>query len=162
MAETETKQMTTFKYEPPASQDRPKKTVPIVKTDLLRVGVQVVRKDGGETNMHAHPSLDSTWMVLAGQARFYGYGDVVIAEPGKHEGVNIPRGVPYWFEASSEEPLQILHITAVDRSALSERVDYAPPSGRRAARASARGRRSGRGATDAERERAAAGVVRPA
>ncbi|MCH8200172.1 MAG: cupin domain-containing protein, partial [Chloroflexi bacterium] len=147
MTEAEAKQMTTFKYEPPASQDRPKKTVPIVKTDLLRVGVQVVRKDGGETNMHAHPSLDSTWMVLAGQARFYGYGDVVIAEPGKHEGVNIPRGVPYWFEAISDEPLEILHITATDPNATNERVNYAE---RTAARQ--RDRASGREASEAERE----------
>ena len=156
MAETETKQMTTFKYEPPASQDRPKKTVPIVKTDLLRVGVQVVRKDGGETNMHAHPSLDSTWMVLAGQARFYGYGDVVIAEPGKHEGVNIPRGLPYWFEAISDEPLEILHITAADPNATKERVNYAP---RTAARQL--DRQSGRTPSEEERQAAVTSVAAP-
>ena len=146
MAETEAKRMTGFKYEPPASLDRPKRTVQITNTALLRVGVQVVRKDGGETNMHAHPSLDSTWMVLAGQARFYGYGDVVIAEPGKHEGVNIPRGVPYWFEAISDEPLEILHITAADPNAKNERVNYAE---RTAARQ--RDRASGRAASEEER-----------
>ena len=149
MTEAEAKQMTTFKYEPPASHDRPKKTVPIAKTDLLRVGVQVVRKDGGETNMHAHPSLDSTWMVLAGKARFYGYGDVVIAEPGKHEGVNIPRGVPYWFEAISDEPLEILHITAADPNARNERVNYAARTAERQ-----RDRASGREASEQERQAA--------
>ena len=153
VTETGSKRITTFQYEPPASQDRPKKTVGITKTDLLRVGVQVVLKDGGETNMHAHPNLDSTWMVLAGRARFYGYGDVVIAEPGKHEGVNIPRGVPYWFEAISDEPLEILHITAADPTARNERVNYAP---RTAARQ--RDRESGRGASEAERQAAAVSV----
>ena len=151
MAETEAKRMTGFKYEPPASLDRPKRTVQITNTALLRVGVQVVRKDGGETNMHAHPSLDSTWMVLAGQARFYGYGDVVIAEPGKHEGVNIPRGVPYWFEAISDEPLEILHITAADPNAKNERVNYTE---RTAARQ--RDRASGRAPSEEEREAARA------
>ena len=147
MAETEAKQITTFKYEVPAGPERPKASVRISKTDLLRVGVQVVRKDGGETNMHAHPGLDTTWMVLAGRARFYGYGDVVIAEPGKHEGVNIPRGVPYWFESISDEPLEILHITAADPNAKNERVNYAP---RTAARQL--DRTSGRSASDEERE----------
>ena len=145
MPETDAKQMTTFKYEPPTAQDRPKQSVGITKTELLRVGVQVVRKDGGETNMHAHPGLDSTWMVLAGRARFYGYGDVVIAEPGKHEGVNIPRGVPYWFEAISDEPLEILHITAADPNARNERVNYAPRTAVRQ-----RDRASGRSASENE------------
>ncbi|MCH7482566.1 MAG: cupin domain-containing protein [Chloroflexi bacterium] len=149
MAETEAKRMTGFKYEPPASLDRPKRTVQITNTALLRVGVQVVRKDGGETNMHAHPSLDSTWMVLAGQARFYGYGDVVIAEPAKHEGVNIPRGVPYWFEAISDEPLEILHITATDPTATNERVNYAERTAERQ-----KDRPSGRLASDEERQAA--------
>ena len=154
MAETEATRMTTFKYEPPASVDRPKQTVRIAKTDLLRVGVQVVRKDGGETNMHAHPSLDTTWMVLAGRARFYGYGDVVIAEPGKHEGVNIPRGVPYWFESISDEPLEILHITATDPNAKNERVNYAT---RTAARQL--DRQSGRAPSEEERQAAVTSVA---
>ena len=145
VAETEVKRMSTFKYEPPESQDRPKKTVGLAKTDLLRVGVQVVKKDGGETNMHAHPALDSTWMVLRGRARFYGYGDVVIAEPGEHEGVVIPRGVPYWFQAISDEPLEILHITAADPNARNERVNYAPRTALRQA-----GHGSGRTANEEE------------
>jgi mannose-6-phosphate isomerase-like protein (cupin superfamily) len=151
--ETELKQIRPIKYERPAVLDQPKVTVSLVGSELLRVGVQVVQPKGGETNMHAHPALDSTWLVLRGKAKFYGYGDSLIGEAGPNEGVFIPKGVPYWFEASSDEPLEILHITARDPNARNERVDYAPPAERQARRERGTG---GRVATDEEREVASA------
>jgi mannose-6-phosphate isomerase-like protein (cupin superfamily) len=153
-AETEVKQMWPIKYVAPESLDRPKITVNLGNTDLLRVGVQVVEPKGGETNMHAHSGLDSCWLVLSGKARFYGYGDTLIAEAGQHEGVFIPKGVPYWFEAAGEERLEILHITALDRDFKNDRVDYAPPRERQAGM---EGR--GRPPTDEERQAAVASVA---
>ncbi len=121
-----------IKYETPGTLNRPKAIVNFAGSDILRVGVQVVQPHGGETNMHAHSGLDSTWFVLSGRARFYGYGDELVGEFGCHEGVFIPKGVPYWFEAAGEEPLEILHITARDRNLSNDRVDYAPPRERQA------------------------------
>ena len=140
-AETEVVQMRPFKYVRPELLDQPKVTVNLATSELLRVGVQVVQPKGGETNMHAHPALDSTWLVLSGKARFYGYGDALIAEAGKLEGVFIPKGIPYWFEATGEDPLEIMHITALDQNFRNERVDYAPPVERQVARANAPGGR---------------------
>jgi mannose-6-phosphate isomerase-like protein (cupin superfamily) len=127
------KRMRAIKYESPASLDKPKLIVPLDRSDLLSVHVQVVQPHGGETNMHAHNGLDSCWMVLNGRARFYGFGDELVTEAGKHEGVFIPQGVPYWFEAAGEEPLEILHITARNKDVANDRVNYQPALERQAA-----------------------------
>jgi len=151
--ETEAKRIEPIKYERPEG-NRPKETVSLVSSPLLRVGIQYVQPKGGETNMHAHPALDSTWLVLSGVAKFYGFGDELIAEAGPNEGVFIPKGTPYWFEAGGEAPLEILHITARDASVKNERVDYAPP----AARQAERGGTGGRVASEEERQAATATV----
>ena len=103
----------------------------LVRTETLGVGVQVVAAAEGETNLHAHPGTDSTWVVLDGEATFYGTDDdVEIAVLNKHEMVMIPAGTPYWFKCSSQDPLVILHITArtKDFDPAHSRQDYKPPS----------------------------------
>ena len=83
------------------------------RTETLRVGVQVVAPTEGETNLHAHPGTDSAWVVLDGQATFYGTeDDIEISVLNKNEMISIPEGTPYWFKCSSEQPLVMLHITA--------------------------------------------------
>lgn len=62
-------------------------------------------------------------MVLAGCVKFYGPGDVLIGEFGKHEGILIPRGEQYWFESSGDEDLEILQMAAFEMGAKVERVD---------------------------------------
>jgi len=56
-----------------------------------------------------HPHEDHTFVVLQGKARYYdtdgGYTDV-----GKHEGIMLPAGAYYWFEAISKEPLVLVRI----------------------------------------------------
>ena len=63
----------------------------------------------GENGFHAHPNEDHTFLVLQGKARYYdadgGYTDV-----GKHEGIMLPAGAYYWFEAISKEPLVLIRI----------------------------------------------------
>ena len=65
-------------------------------------------------------------MVLSGKVKFYGPGDILIAEFGKHEGILIPAGAEYWFEASGDEPLEILQMAGFDTNVKLERVDAAP------------------------------------
>jgi mannose-6-phosphate isomerase-like protein (cupin superfamily) len=113
-----------FRYES-REIDRGKSTTWLCRSDILSGMVQVV-KDGGETNLHAHPNNDGFWMVLSGRARFYGEGDVLLADLGKFEGILIPRGFQYWFESASEEPLEILRVGAIDPNARGERIDYTP------------------------------------
>ena len=68
-----------------------------------------VYASGGENGLHTHPHEDHTFIVLQGKARYYdadgGYVDVA-----KHEGIMLPAGAYYWFEAISKEPLVLLRI----------------------------------------------------
>ena len=117
---------TIYKYESPRvwsekNKQRGKQNLHLGSCGGLNVGVQVVIR-GGETNLHAHPGIDSSWFVLSGRVKFYGAGDTLVANLGKGEGIFIPRGVPYWFESGSEETLEILHITSGQRG----RVNFEP------------------------------------
>ena len=140
------KRMTAFKYESPeVPAERGKVSVKLARTDIAAFTIQRALKDVGETNMHAHTAADSNWFVLAGEVEFYGYGDVLIARLGKHEGLTIPRGTPYWFKAISDEPLEIIHATGRTSEVKSERVNYRPALERMKLD-------HGRDATDDERE----------
>jgi mannose-6-phosphate isomerase-like protein (cupin superfamily) len=128
--EMQTSQMQAFKYEKPET-DRPKTIVWLARTDRLISDVQVINQ-GGETNLHSHTHLDGFWFVLSGRARFYGEGNKVLADIGKHEGILLPRGSKYWFESGSDEPLELLQIEASDKPVhsqqelVSDRIDHAP------------------------------------
>jgi mannose-6-phosphate isomerase-like protein (cupin superfamily) len=95
----------------------------LFRTDVLSAGVQVV-SEGGETNLHAHSATDAVWLVLDGQATFYGEGDEVLAKLDRFEALLIPHGAPYWFESSSDEPLVILRFGAQVPGIGIERVNY--------------------------------------
>jgi mannose-6-phosphate isomerase-like protein (cupin superfamily) len=88
----------------------------LVRSDIMFAAVQIFTQGGGERNVHSHDALDGFWFVLNGKARFYDLDDRVIAEPGAHEGVFIPRNFSYWFESVGSEPLEILQIDAIDKS----------------------------------------------
>ena len=106
-----------FRYETPQmptdGRHVGKYVVRLARTDRMLANVQVL-KHGGENNLHSHPHLDGLWMVLKGRVRFYGEGDVVIAELGEREGVLIPRHYKYWFEAVGDEVLELLQVEAAD------------------------------------------------
>jgi quercetin dioxygenase-like cupin family protein len=111
----------------PPMVSRGKVSESLVKSGLLSIGVQVLAKDGGETNLHSHPGVDSTWMVLDGKAKFYTTNDEVVGELGKNEMVMIPSGTAYWFEADGDEPCVILHITArLPGVKDGSRIDFSP------------------------------------
>ncbi|MBI2988968.1 MAG: cupin domain-containing protein [Deltaproteobacteria bacterium] len=107
----------------PEIVSRGKKGFSLFRTDILGATVQVVT-EGGETNLHAHAGSDAAWLVLAGEATFYGEGDKIVAKLGKHEMLLIPRGVPYWFESSSKEPLVIMRFSARAQDTADKRIDY--------------------------------------
>ena len=98
------------------SQDssRVKEVMPLIKSDLQKVNVQIIHS-GGENNLHYHSGSDTTWLVLSGCVRFYGPGDSVTGEFSRHEGLFMPGGARYWFEKVGQEPLEILQIVSYDR-----------------------------------------------
>lgn len=112
----------TFSYKKPEELRRGKGIVQLAKSDIIRGRVQIVR-EGGENNLHSHRGMDGFWMVLNGRVRFYGPGDVIIGEFGKHEGILIPRGAEYWFESCGDEDLEILQMAAFEKGVKVERVD---------------------------------------
>ena len=101
-----------FAYQKPEEIDSGKGFVGLARTDLFRAVVQVVKKDGGENNLHYHKRMDSFWMVLKGRVKFYGTDDVVIGEFGPNEGTITPRFSRYWFENVGDGDLELLQISS--------------------------------------------------
>ena len=120
-----------FKYES-QTIEKSKKVSWLCKTDHLFAASQVIRQ-GGETNLHAHPSLDGFWFVLAGRARFYSDETTIAFEAGQFEGVLVPRGTPYWFESVGDEQLEMIQVEAsskaftTEEALFADRVDYNAP-----------------------------------
>ncbi len=106
------KTIVTFKYERPEEIGRSKALVRLGRGGNVRGVVQVVKKDGGENNLHYHTNADSLWMVLKGRVRFYGVGDKLLGEFGPHEGIITPAYTRYWFENCGDEDLELLQVGA--------------------------------------------------
>jgi mannose-6-phosphate isomerase-like protein (cupin superfamily) len=96
----------------------------LASTDILAAVVQTVLP-GGRQPLHAHGSYDGLYFVLKGRARFYGAGNKLFAEVGPHEGVLVPRGVAYAFEAAGEE-VQMIAIDAIDKTMKDTFVAHEP------------------------------------
>src|SRR2546430_4570833 len=109
----------TFAYSKPEGVNSAKGFVALGRRDIVRGAVQVVKKNGGENNLHYHSTSASFWMVLKGRVRFYGPGDVLIGEFGPHEGTITPRFSRYWFENVGDEDLEILQVSAFSEGARS-------------------------------------------
>lgn len=65
--------------------------------------------EGGENEFHAHAQEDHTFVVLQGGAVFY-QPDQPPQKLGHNEGILIPAGAFYKFEAVSGEPLVLLRV----------------------------------------------------
>jgi mannose-6-phosphate isomerase-like protein (cupin superfamily) len=93
---------------------------PLARTNNMWATLKVYAS-GGENGLHTHPKEDHTFIVLQGSARYYdadgGHVDV-----RKHEGIMLPAGAYYWFEATSKEPLVLVRVGC--------RISADDPSGR--------------------------------
>jgi mannose-6-phosphate isomerase-like protein (cupin superfamily) len=116
---------TVFAYESPVDLAKPKGIARLCRSDIIYSSVQIL-KEGGENNLHAHSAQDGVWIVLKGRARFYGKGDVLLAELTPLQGLHIPRGFYYWFEKAGEEQLEILQVEAIDKTVSNKRLDATP------------------------------------
>lgn len=114
-----------FRYRRPDQLKTRRGIAPLVRSDILFSAVQVIR-EGGENSLHSHSAMDGFWFVLRGRARFYGAGDRLIGEIGQHEGVFVPRNVPYWFESVGEELLELLQVEAIDNRVKNTLTRHAP------------------------------------
>ena len=81
---------------------------PLARTDNMWAILKVYAS-GGENGLHTHPNEDHTFLVLQGKARYYD-ADGNHTDVGRHEGIMLPAGAYYWFEAISKEPLVLIRI----------------------------------------------------
>jgi len=70
-----------------------------------------VYSSGGENALHAHKLEDHVFFILQGRARFE-FGDGSTRDIGSLEGVLLPKGVLYRFEAIGEGNLVMLRVGA--------------------------------------------------
>jgi mannose-6-phosphate isomerase-like protein (cupin superfamily) len=132
MADSKEPHAQIIEYSRPENQDVPKTVTLLARTDIVFAAVQNLLLQGGENNLHHHKYLDGFWFVLSGRVRFYTVGDEVVGEFGRHQGVLVPRGFPYWFESVGDEPLELLQVEASSRPMATpadikaDRVDHTP------------------------------------
>ena len=72
----------------------------------------MVSTHGGKNFLHQHPDLDQLFLVLDGEATFYTGVDEVGAVLGRWEGVIVPRGTEYWYEATPGKSVVLLRVGA--------------------------------------------------
>lgn len=117
----------TFNYEKPAAELQGKReVVRLCQIPTLQGSVQVVRRGGGE-HLHSHGTVDGFWMVLSGRVAFYGEDSKLFGEFGPGEGILMPRGNRYWFEALGEGDAEIIQVLHIDRDAGFQRDDHEAP-----------------------------------
>lgn len=83
---------------------------PLAETDNLWAWIKVYAS-GGENTLHAHKNEDHMFLVLDGEATFFGPGDTE-RRVTRNEGLMLPAGTLYRFCCTSEEPLVLLRVGA--------------------------------------------------
>ena len=86
--------------------------IPIAATDRLNLVLKAYAS-GGENTVHAHTAEDHAFVILQGEATFFGRPGDPTATIRKHEGILIPNGVFYKFKAGEGEQLVLLRVSAV-------------------------------------------------
>lgn len=84
---------------------------PMAATDRMWVVLKTYAQSG-ENELHAHTNEDHVFLVLQGEADFFGPNNET-RRVKKHDGVLLPRGTYYWFRSVGAEPLVMARIGAV-------------------------------------------------
>jgi mannose-6-phosphate isomerase-like protein (cupin superfamily) len=82
----------------------------LAQSDVMQLRLKVYAS-GGENGLHTHATEDHTFLVLQGRARFYDQSDET-TDVGRLEGIFIPAGAYYRFEAISTEELVLFRVGA--------------------------------------------------
>jgi len=102
--------------------DDGRSNTPLAETDNMWARLKVYAT-GGENTLHAHPNEDHMFIVLAGEATFFGPSGEE-TRLGRNNGIMLPGGCLYHFRSTAAEPLVLLRVgcAANDRGAHKERV----------------------------------------
>lgn len=83
--------------------------------EIFRTGALDARMktyaSGGENGLHAHMDEDHAFIIMQGNATFYGPNGET-KEVGTHDGIMLPAGSFYYFNASGGEPLILLRLAS--------------------------------------------------
>jgi mannose-6-phosphate isomerase-like protein (cupin superfamily) len=92
----------------------------LAKTDTMSVRIKCYAQ-GGENVLHAHSGEDHTFVVLAGEAHFFGeHGE--IAKLSRNEGILLPEGAFYRFQSCGDEPLILMRVGAINGDVTTQRL----------------------------------------
>ncbi|HEX9465927.1 MAG TPA: cupin domain-containing protein [Alphaproteobacteria bacterium] len=80
----------------------------VCRTDNMWARLKVYAS-GGENALHCHPREDHMFVILQGSACFFDK-DGGTTNVNKHEGILLPAGTFYSFEATSKEPLVLIRV----------------------------------------------------
>ncbi len=86
----------------------------LVSADNLWLSIKVY-SSGGENALHKHRTEDHAFVVLQGRATFH-FGDGSSCEARQFEGVMVPKGTLYKFQADEQENLVLLRIGGAQRT----------------------------------------------
>ena len=114
-----------FSFQKQPRDDALKQIFQLVKTDTLRVSIQVIQKDFQE-NLHSHNGLDGFWLVLKGRIAFFGSNNEVLGEFGPMEGIFIPENNRYRYAVVGNENLEILQVINMPRGSGWDRKEHEP------------------------------------
>jgi len=82
----------------------------VSRTDLMSVAIKVY-SEGGENALHTHAFEDHAFVVLEGEATFFDEEDIpTVVKP--YQGIALPRGAYYRFEATGDRNLVLLRFGA--------------------------------------------------
>jgi len=77
-------------------------------TGTLHSKVLVI-EPGVHNTAHVHPDEDAHYFVLDGRVTFY--GDDLVADLARFEGLLMPHGTSYWFASCGDVPLEMIRVS---------------------------------------------------
>ena len=82
----------------------------LAATDRLQIVIKCYAA-GGENYLHTHTEEDHSFVILDGEATFFGPKGR-IGSFGRNQGLLVPRGAYYSFQSSGKTPLVLLRVGA--------------------------------------------------
>jgi mannose-6-phosphate isomerase-like protein (cupin superfamily) len=96
----------------------------LAQTDNMTFHIHCYGPKGGENGLHAHVEEDHIFVVLQGEAQFFGL-DGALPVLKKNQALMLPKGCFYSFSNESTEPLVMIRFGAQQKDASTGRLDPA-------------------------------------
>ena len=96
----------------------------LASTDTTTFHMHCYGPKGGENGLHAHVEEDHVFVVLQGEAQFYGL-DGPLPVLKKNQALMLPKGCFYSFSNESTDPLVMIRFGAAQKDASHGRLDPA-------------------------------------